>query len=170
MYCEKLKPMPANSALNSRLQILDQVVLVVTGGPFVERLQRHEEFRVEEARRVAAVVRPAMLRDDRDDLGVAQQDFAHLGHVRHRRFQRDRRRHRARIHRLPSSSAGRNSLPSERAMNPVPTRNATPADRDQLAIVQSPAQHGCIDMVQKANDDRFGLRHVPAADRTSAPA
>ena len=63
------------------------------GRPFVERLQRHEKFRIEEARRVAAVVRPAVLGDDRDDFGMAQQDLADLVDERHAGFQRYGRRH-----------------------------------------------------------------------------
>src|SRR5579883_139240 len=44
-----------------RLQVFDQVLLVTSGRPCLERLQRHEEFRVEKAGRIAAIIGPAML-------------------------------------------------------------------------------------------------------------
>ena len=50
--------------------------------------RRHEELRIEEPRRIAAVVGAAVLRDHRDDLGMAQQNFPDLAHDRHTRLER----------------------------------------------------------------------------------
>ena len=100
------------------LQLRGEHVLGETGRPFVERLQRHEKLNIRERRRVAAVVGPAVLRNRGNDLRMAEQNLAHLvqppaspasspmvGGID------------ARIHRLPSSSAGRNSLPSRVTRN-----------------------------------------------------
>ena len=51
--------------------VVGQLLLVDAGRPGVEWLQRHEELGVEEAGRVGAVIRPAVLRDDGDHLGIA---------------------------------------------------------------------------------------------------
>ena len=69
MYCEKLKSTPGNSSCSLLVIVIGQLVLVHAGGPRVERLQRHEEFGVEEAGGVGAVVRPAVLRHHGDDFG-----------------------------------------------------------------------------------------------------
>ena len=55
-----------------------QVVLGQTPRPFGIGLQRREQLDVGEGRGVAAVVGPAVLRHDRDDLGMAEQDLAHF--------------------------------------------------------------------------------------------
>ncbi len=46
-----------------------QFVLVFPVRPFLRRLERREEFRIEEARRIGAVVGPAVLRNDRLHFG-----------------------------------------------------------------------------------------------------
>ena len=150
MYCEKLKSMPTNSLANSLLQLVDQLFLGQARRPLVERLQRHEEFGVEEARRVAAVVRPAVLRNDRDDLGMAQQDLADLVDDRHAGFQRYGRRH---------GGADPQIAFLERRQEFAAEPRAEQADDDQedatpIAIVilrcaQRPAQHRRVDPAQR---------------------
>ena len=71
--------MPANSLANFCLQFVDQLFLGHARRPLVERLERHEELGIVEAGGVAAVVRPAVLRDHGDDFRMTQQDFAQSG-------------------------------------------------------------------------------------------
>ena len=85
----------AGEALAQRIAHLgDQLLLVEARAPFVGGLQRHEELDVGEAVGVGAVVGPAMLGDDRLDLGEALDQPAHAIGVdvalveRHRRRQR----------------------------------------------------------------------------------
>ena len=61
--------------------------------PGVERLQGHEEFGVEEAGRVGAVVGPPMLRDDGFDFRVLLDDGPHLVDIGVAGFERDGLRH-----------------------------------------------------------------------------
>ena len=63
MYCEKLKTTPGNSLLNSVCTWSVNFSLVMPLGPLVKRLQRREQLDIRERRGIAAVVRPAMLRD-----------------------------------------------------------------------------------------------------------
>ncbi len=51
--------------------VVGQLFLVHAGGPGIERLQRHEEFGIEKAGRIGAVVGPAMLRDHRFHFRIA---------------------------------------------------------------------------------------------------
>ena len=113
MYCEKLKPIPANSLENSDCKLVDELFLGHPGRPVLERLERHEKLGVVETGGVAAVVRPAVLRHHGDHFRDGEAESLRIwstigmpassdivgGIV-------------ARIHRLPSSSAGRNSVPS----------------------------------------------------------
>ena len=58
---------------------LDQLRLRVIGAvPFAVRLEPDEEFHVEEAGRVGAVIRPAMLGGDHGDFGERAENLAHL--------------------------------------------------------------------------------------------
>ena len=75
------------------LQIVDQLVLGVAARPFVKGLQRHEELGVEESRRIAAIVRPAMLGNDRHNFGMAKENFADFVDDGHAGFERYCRRH-----------------------------------------------------------------------------
>ena len=108
------------------LEILDQIVLVPAGRPFLEGLQGHEEFRVEKAGGVAAVVGPAVLGHDGNDLGMrfagSRACGSRCGMPASSEMVGGME---ARIHRLPSSSAGRNSVPSRVARSPLSARKTT---------------------------------------------
>ena len=76
------------------LQFLRQLFLGQVRRPLVERLERREQLDVGERRCVAAIVRPAMLRHNREDLRMAQQDLAHFAGDRCAGIERHRRWHR----------------------------------------------------------------------------
>ena len=63
----EVEPDPGEFFEEYLLQLLDQPLLRHAPGPLIRRLQRREELRVVEARRIAAVVWPTVLRDDGDD-------------------------------------------------------------------------------------------------------
>ena len=69
------------------LQFFNQLFLCPSGRPLLERLERHEELCVEEARGVAAVIRASVLGDDGDHFRVLEQHRADLIHHRHAGFQ-----------------------------------------------------------------------------------
>ena len=76
------------------LQFVDQHVLGVAHAPLFIGLERHEQLDIGEWRGVAAIIRPAVLRNDGDDLRVAQQNLAHLVRRRLASFEPDGWRHR----------------------------------------------------------------------------
>ncbi len=113
-------------------------------------------------RGVAAVVRPAVLRDHGDDLGMAQQDLAHLA----RRLGSPASSDivggmEARIQRLPSSSAGRNSLPRREQQARSATRKPTPTATMSPAMRERQIEHRRVDATQRPHHD---------ASRPPAPA
>ncbi len=130
IYWEKLKSTPGNRSVSFARHVGDQRFLVHAGGPGVERLERHEELGVEEAGGVRAVIRAAVLGDDGDRLRIAldaavacrsrgaspASSEIDVGSV-------------ARIHRLPSSSLGRNSRPRADAAQRADQRAARPCRR-----------------------------------------
>ena len=76
------------------LQLFRQLFLGQVRRPFVEWLERREQFDVGERRGVAAIVGTAVLRHHGDDLRMAQQDLPHLARRLGAGIERDRRRHR----------------------------------------------------------------------------
>ena len=93
-YCEKLNSTPGNLSCSCASNSRGQLVLVVGAGPFAGRLQRREEFGVEQAGGVGAVVGAAVLRHHRFDLGTGADQLAHLVDVGVALLQRDGRRQR----------------------------------------------------------------------------
>ena len=79
MYCEKLNSTPGNGLLQGVVDFGDQLFLVMSRCAIVERLERHEELGVEEAGRIGAVVRPAVLGDHGLGLGKALDQLAACG-------------------------------------------------------------------------------------------
>ena len=92
-YCEKLNSTPGNSASSLPSICVGELVLVDAGRPLLGRLERREEFGVEQAGRVGAVVGAAVLRHHRLDLGEAADHLAHAVDVAVALLERDRRRH-----------------------------------------------------------------------------
>ena len=74
MYCEKLKSTPGNASFRRSVMSSVSFSLSTPRRPRVERLQRDEKLGVEKAGRVGPVIRPAVLRYDRDDLGITAED------------------------------------------------------------------------------------------------
>jgi hypothetical protein len=74
------------------VQLFDELVLRHAGRLLVERLEWREQLDVGERGRVAAVVRPAVLGNHREDFRVAQHDLAQFGGRRGTRYQSGRRR------------------------------------------------------------------------------
>src|SRR5207247_507827 len=69
---------PGELILQFRQQSTRQFFLVMGIGPFVDRLQRRKEFRIEKPGSVGAVIRSAMLRYHRFHLGKAADHLAHF--------------------------------------------------------------------------------------------
>ena len=63
----------------------------------------------------------------------------------------------ARIHKLPSSSAGKNSLPSHSVSNPVIATNATAQNYDRAPMRERPSQGRRVDPAQHPHDDCLSL-------------
>src|SRR6202022_2035281 len=78
--------------LQFRQQSRRQFVLVVGIGPFANRLQRREELRIEKPGGVGAIIRAAMLRYHRFDLGKAANGPAHRVDIGVAFLERDGRR------------------------------------------------------------------------------
>ena len=125
----------------------------------VERLERHEELRVEEAGRVAAVVGAAVLRHDGDDFGVTQQDGADLVDRRHAGFERNRRRHGRADPQVPLFQR-RQELAAEPRGDKAGYRKKDEPDRHRdLPIPERALQEGRVDAADGANDHRLDLAH-----------
>ena len=92
-YCEKLNSTPGNSACSlARISSVSSS-LSTPLRPLADRLQRGEELGIEEARRIGAVVGPAVLRHHRLDLGEAADQLAHPIDVGVALLERDRGGH-----------------------------------------------------------------------------
>src|SRR5262249_50311936 len=142
------------------LQIVDQLFLGHSTRPFLERLERHEQLDVVEARRVAAVVGAAMLGYDRDDLRMAEHHLAKLVHDRHSRLERYRRRHRGTDPQV-SFLERRQEFGAEPRHQQADDGQKGRADRDHgLAVRERPAQDRDVSTPQRAHDNGFGLPHV----------
>ena len=141
--------MPANSLAEFGLQLVDQLLLGHARGPLLEGLQRDEKFGIVEPRRVAAVVGPAVLGDHGHDLGMAQQNLAHLGDRRHAASSDMVGGMVPRIQRLPSSSAGRNSVPSRGIKNPTRARKTHADPHHDCPVRQGPAQNRRVEGTQQ---------------------
>jgi len=96
------------------LQVFDQLFLGHAGRPSIERLERDEELGIEETGGVAAIVRPPVLGDDRDHLGVAQQNLPHFRYRGHGGFERDGRRHGRANPQIPFLQRGQEFRPEPR--------------------------------------------------------
>src|SRR5262249_25117775 len=143
-----------------RLQLIDQLLLGEACWPFVERLQGCKEFGIVETRRIAAVVWAAMLRDDGDDFGVAEQHLAHLGDVLHAGFQRDGWRHGGAYPQVAFFQVGQELGPKPEGKNAGQQQERqAEGDRD-LPSRKSQTQDGRIDHAQSAYEDRLGLVDV----------
>ena len=93
----------ARELLPQRLgHVLRELVLVDSGRPGVEGLQRHEELGIEETGGVGAVVGPAVLRDHGLHLGILAHQHAHAIDVRVAVLER---------HRLRETSHGPTDFP-----------------------------------------------------------
>jgi len=120
-----------------------------------------KKFSVEEAGCVAAVVGPAVLRNHRDHLGVAQQHLAHLCDRRHCRFKRDGGRHRRPDPQIAFLQCGQ-EFGSE-LWNQEP-RQAQERDAEAnagLAMGERPMQRRRIAGAQGAHNDGLDLLEVP---------
>ena len=142
------------------LQLGDQPLLRHARGPLLHRLQRREELGVAEPRRVAAVVRPAMLRDDRDDFGAAAQDLADAVDHPHARFQRDGRRHRGANPEIAFLES-RQELAAEPGDEHARPGQEPDPDRDHdRPVRQRPVQDRVVDGAQRPHDDRFDMTNL----------
>ncbi len=81
------------SLLQGVVHLGGELFLVHSLGPLVERLQRHEELGIEEAGRIGAVVRSAVLGNHGLGLGKALDQLAHAVGVVVAGLERDRGRH-----------------------------------------------------------------------------
>src|SRR6185312_14380220 len=143
-----------------RLKLLDELLLGESCRPLVERFQRHEELRVEKPRSVAAVVGTAMLRDHRDDLGMAQQNFPDLVHDRHARLERQGGRHRGANPQVAFLEC-RQELAAETRCEHAAGREESKPDGDRhRPLPQRPAQQRRVDSAQTAHEDRLDLVDV----------
>ena len=140
------------------LQLVDQRLLGHIRRPLVERLQRHEKLGIVESRRVAAVVRAALLRGHGDDFGILQQNFADLGDDRLAGFQRNRRRHRGADPQIALFER-RQEFAAEPRAEKAADDEEDQSDRDRDPPVRErPAQHRRIDRAQPAHDDGLDFR------------
>ena len=114
MYCEKLNSTPGNCLLQRLRDLVDQLhPCRAPRGHLSIGFSGTKNSALKKPVGIGAVVRPAVLGDDGLDLGKALDQAAHPVDVAVALLQRDRRRQVARIQKLPSSSLGRNSSPTE---------------------------------------------------------
>ena len=121
-------------------ELRGQLVLVDPARPGVERLQRNEEFGVEESRGIGAVVRPAVLGDDRLDFREALDHAPHAVDVAVALLQGDRLRQRGADPEIAFLEL-RQELQSEAARREQratrPARRAQPSVMTRLARANS---------------------------------
>mmetsp|Transcript_5519 Transcript_5519/g.13306 ORF Transcript_5519/g.13306 Transcript_5519/m.13306 type:complete len:1095 (-) Transcript_5519:4456-7740(-) len=141
------------------LQLVHELLLGQAGWPFVQRLERREQLNVVEARGIAAVVGPAVLRHHGQHLGEALDDLAHpVGHLG-AGLERDGGRHGRpdpqialleRRQKLAAELAGQHDDADQEGRREA----AHPAD-----MGEGPAQHGFVDALDPAHQPGFLLGH-----------
>ncbi len=140
--------------------LVGEAVLVEIGAPLAYRLERHEKLGVEEAGGIGAVIRPAVLRDDRLHLREARDDPAHPVDVAVALLQRDGRRQRGANPEIALFELGQ-ELESQQADSETGDHQQHDGNADHRRLVTNrEAQHRRVDAMQRAHHQRLGLLHV----------
>ncbi len=141
-------------------ELLGQLLLGDVAGPGVERLQRHEEFGVEEAGGVGAVVGSTVLGHHGLDLGVALDQRPHAVDVAVAFLERDRARHGGADPEVAFLQVGQ-ELGAERTggHDGQDDQHAGAAER-QDAVGQGELGRRHVEPAQLAHDEGVGLFQV----------
>src|SRR5271165_1231734 len=129
-------------------------------GPAVERLQRHEEFGVEKAGRVGAVIGAAVLRDHGLDLGIAFHDLAHAIDIEVAVLERYRLRKRRADPQIALLEL-RKKLEAQRAHRDERQQtDQRDSGKRHDAIREHELERRLVDTPQPAHDRRFALCNI----------
>ena len=132
--------------------------------PFADRLQRREEFGVEQAGGVGAVVGAAMLRHHRFHLGAAADQLAHLVDIGVAGLQRDGRRQGRANPEIALLELGQEFQPEQAAAHDGHDHEPDRARHHQLAVADRPVQHRHVEPMQQRHDPGFGFVHMRRQD------
>ena len=139
------------------LQVLDEVCLDSAASPLLEWLQRHKELGIKEPCRVAAIVRTAMLRHNRDHFGMAQQYLSDPVDHRHPGFQRNGGRHGGPDPKIAFFER-RQKLAAKPRANQSAACYEDQSDGDGGSPVRKrPAQHRCVNRTQHPHHNGLDL-------------
>ena len=160
-YCEKLNSTPGNSVCSFAQHFRRELVLVAEPlRHWLDRLQRREEFGVEEPGRVGAVVRPPVLRHHRFDLREAANDLAHAIDVSVAFLERDGGRHGRADPQVAFFELGQEFEPERADGDARKEQGARRRRRSRAAVGDGEVQRRGIQAVQHAHDPGFGFAHV----------
>ena len=141
-----------------------QRILGDTGAPLRSRPQRREEFRIEEAGRVGAVVRPAVLRQHGLELRQLGDRLAHFVDVLIAFLERDRRRQRGADPHIAFFELGQ-EFQAEHAHDDEGRGDDDERGRDDGA---TPQQNACedrfVNVAQEADERGLRLLHLLGQD------
>ena len=151
--------------LELRQQLRGQFVLVVRARPFADRFQRREEFGVEQAGGIGAVVGAAMLRHHQFHFGAAADDLAHLVDIGVALLQRDGRRQGRANPEIAFLELGQEFEAEQPGENDGQDHEARGRPHHQLSIVDRPGQHRHVDAMQERHDPGFGFLHMRRQDQ-----
>ncbi len=148
----------------ARLQLAEKVrreiVLGHSLGPLRHRLERREEFGIEEAGRVGAVVGTAVLRHHGVDLGEFADESADLVDVAVALLERDGRRHGGADPQVAFLELGQELEPEETHRHDGEQQQRDRAHRHQQPVGDRETQDRRVEPVHPAHHDGVGLLHA----------
>ena len=140
------------------------MLLVEPLAPLVDRLEGREDLDVEEAGRVGAVARPALVRDHGDDLGHLGEDLAQPLDVGVARLERDRGRHGAAHVEVALLELGQEFQAEILGRDPGDQQDRERHADRQHAVAQAEAQDDLVAEAQNLHDQGVALLHVLRQD------
>ncbi len=153
----KVKDDARQFAFEIGVDFLGQLVLGHARGPLIEGLERREKLDIGEGRRIAAVVGPAMLGGDRDDLRIFHENQAHFSGRRFAVLQRKRARHGSANPEVAFLERGQEFTSQLRSEKPRYHEENKSDHRHGGAARQGKTQRGMVDAVQAPDDEGFGF-------------
>ena len=143
--------------LQLRQQLPGELFLVMGTRALADRLERREEFGVEQARGIGAVVGTAVLRHHRFHLGPRADDLAHLVDIGIALLQRDGRRQRGADPEVALFQLGQEFEAQQPREHDGHDHERRRTRHHDLAVGDRPVQHRHLDAVEQFHDPRLGF-------------
>ncbi|OIQ81495.1 hypothetical protein GALL_367400 [mine drainage metagenome] len=136
-----------------------ELFLVDAFRPGIKRLERYEEFRIEESRGIRAVIGSAVLRDHGFDFGIGLDQVAHPVDVGIAGFERDRRRHGHAYPQVAFLELGQELEPQAVGCQRRQRQQQQQATQGRGSVSERPFHQRLVCAPQAADDEGFDFFH-----------